>query len=70
VAKHKSVAGINLGFLAGGVIARGAAFTLKIVVLARHPLSLLAGIFDKFGAVELPYDFSVPVYLHKIKLIL
>ena len=70
VAEYKGVAGINLGLLAGRVIARRAAFALKIVVLACHPLALLAGVFDKFGTVELPHNLSVPVDLHKVKLVL
>ena len=70
VREDQRVAAVGFGIGTGHVIAHGVAFALVVVVLAGHPLRLLARIFDVFGFIELPHDVAVPVHLHEIGLVL
>ena len=70
VGKDEGVAGIGLRLHARGVIAHGVALALEIVVIAGHPLRLLARVLDVFIAVELPDDVAVPVHLNEVKAVL
>ena len=70
VGQDQGVARINPGFHARRVVAHGVAFALEIMVVAGHPASGNAGIFNVFILVEFPDDIAVPVHLNQIQSVL
>ena len=70
VRENQGVAAVDFGVHAWHVVADWVAFALVIVVLARHPLWLVARIFDVLVLLKFPAHLAVPVHLHNVLVIL
>ena len=70
VSQYQGIAFQRFRLHVRGVIAHGISLALHIMVVAGHPASGCAGIFDVFVSVKLPDDLAVPVHLHHIQAIL
>ena len=69
VAKNQFVA-LWIGFHTRHIVAYGISLDLVVMVLTCHPTGFIARIFDVFVAIKAPNYIAIPVYFHKIQLIL
>ena len=70
VGENEGVATVDFGVHAWHVIADRIAFTLVVVVLTRHPLWIVARVFDVLIFLEFPAHLAVPADLHQVFVVL
>ena len=70
VGEDQRVAPVHQGLHARDIVAHRVTLALVVVVLPRHPLRLLAGVFDELVPIEPPHDVAVEVHLHQVDTVL